>query len=274
MHSDDTLGRACLARDLGDRQRGRVRRDDGVGPEHLLEIRDDAALGRDLLEDGLDHQIGVPEPGEIRSAADPSDDARGLAALEHTLLRGVRGELADRGKALRHRRRITVARPHAQTEGRRRLRDARAHEAQTDDTDVRDRPRRAQPLERGLPLAEREHHERGEVAPRVACGELAERARLRVETRADSLREARGDRVERSDRRGIATPGLRERARAGLAEGERARGREPGGGALDGGHTISRPALAIAQRVIGSRARQDGGMNDFVDDAGAERALR
>ena len=96
MHADDPLGRSRLAGYLGDRERGRVRRDDGLRPQDLLELGDHAALRRDLFEHRFDDQIGAAEPREIRPAGDAAHDARGLAALEDALLRGVRREGANR----------------------------------------------------------------------------------------------------------------------------------------------------------------------------------
>src|SRR5207237_960238 len=88
---------------------------------------------------------------------------------------------------------LPAARAHGSAAGGRGLRDAGPHEAETDDTDIRDRTRLPEALKRRFALTEREHDERRKAASGLPDGELAKRARLPVEARGDALGETDRD---------------------------------------------------------------------------------
>ena len=68
VHPDDALRVLARGRELGHRERGRVRRDDRVARQRPLELGEDLALDRRLLEHGLDHDVAVGEVGELGRA--------------------------------------------------------------------------------------------------------------------------------------------------------------------------------------------------------------
>ena len=61
VHAADALGVLALRRDRGDRERGGVRRDDGLGPDQLVELGEQRLLGVEPLDDGLDDDVGLAD---------------------------------------------------------------------------------------------------------------------------------------------------------------------------------------------------------------------
>ena len=55
-------GRAAPLRNLGDRNRRRVGGEDGVGPGHLLRVRQHRSLQVEVFEHGFDHEV---DPGQV-----------------------------------------------------------------------------------------------------------------------------------------------------------------------------------------------------------------
>ena len=97
---------------------------------------------------------------------------------------------------------------------------------------------------------------------------------LRVESGVDAFCEADRDCVDRRELRGIPAFRLSERPRAGLPQRDGARGSEVRRGPLDHGRAAFRFSLCVARRVVDRRAKENGRMNDLVDHARAQRALR
>ena len=84
VEAGEALGPLQLAAHLVDRERRRVRGQDRVGRRELLGPREDRALRLDLLDDGLDDELGAGERlVEIGGHRDglPRPLARGLQAL-------------------------------------------------------------------------------------------------------------------------------------------------------------------------------------------------
>jgi anti-sigma regulatory factor (Ser/Thr protein kinase) len=60
VHPDYALGTRRRLRDLGDRERRRVRCEDGIRPHYRFELAEDATLRLEILDDGLDHEGSLP----------------------------------------------------------------------------------------------------------------------------------------------------------------------------------------------------------------------
>ncbi len=61
MHPDDALGARQVGRDLRDRDARRVRGEDRVGANVLLELGEQLLLEVESLGRGLDHELGARE---------------------------------------------------------------------------------------------------------------------------------------------------------------------------------------------------------------------
>ena len=61
MHADDALGMAQLLSHTRDRQGGRIRRQDAVLGDDLLELREHTLLELELFEHGLEDEIAIVE---------------------------------------------------------------------------------------------------------------------------------------------------------------------------------------------------------------------
>ena len=95
MHPDDAAGRRRRRRDLGDRERGGVRREDGVGPADPLELGEELPLRLELLDDRLDHEVAVGEVLELGRQREPADRLVARRLLQLPLLDLARQEVAD-----------------------------------------------------------------------------------------------------------------------------------------------------------------------------------
>ena len=130
VHPDDLVRPARDRGERGDRDRRRVRREDGLGRKRLVRTAEDRLLHRRVLDDGLDEQVGRNE------IVDRGDAREHLVGCRSALL----GELAEallhaRERALDGARHLVVERDAAP--GRcDDLRDAAAHLARADDEDV------------------------------------------------------------------------------------------------------------------------------------------
>ncbi len=65
MHADDALRSGCRSRDLRDRERRRVRREDGLRTDDSLELAEELELRTEGFDDRLDDEVAVGEVGEI-----------------------------------------------------------------------------------------------------------------------------------------------------------------------------------------------------------------
>ena len=59
-------GRRASRGDVADRDGGGVAGEDGVGPRHRFDFRQDLALELEILEHRLDHQVGAAEAAVVR----------------------------------------------------------------------------------------------------------------------------------------------------------------------------------------------------------------
>ena len=76
VHADQPTRASGAHRELGDRERRRVRREDDVGAAHLVQLAEHARLELEVLGNGLDDEIGVGEVGHRRGGGDPRRAAR------------------------------------------------------------------------------------------------------------------------------------------------------------------------------------------------------
>ena len=70
VHADELGGTARAGSDLGDRQRGRVGGEDGLGLADLVKLHEDVFLQLHLLDGGLDDEVGIGEGGVVGSSGD------------------------------------------------------------------------------------------------------------------------------------------------------------------------------------------------------------
>jgi hypothetical protein len=134
VHADDALGPRSGGRDLGHRQRGRVRGQDRVAREDAFELREDLLLHVQLLDDGFDHEVAVGQVVELRRQREPLQ--RGIALLgRHPALFDTAVEVALDRRARPGAQLVgDVAPDRLQPRLDDDLRDARAHRPQPDHT--------------------------------------------------------------------------------------------------------------------------------------------
>ena len=82
-------------RDLGDGERRGVRREHRVGPADPVELGEELALRRELLDDRLDHEVAVGEVAQLGREREPPDRLVARRLLELALLDLPRQEVAD-----------------------------------------------------------------------------------------------------------------------------------------------------------------------------------
>jgi hypothetical protein len=95
VHADDTLGSGRRSGDLGHRERGGVGREDRIRPADPVELREDRALGLELLHDRLDHQVAAGEHFKLCGDGEPCDCSVALSLFELPLLDLAGEEMAD-----------------------------------------------------------------------------------------------------------------------------------------------------------------------------------
>jgi len=91
VSAEDTPRVLAGSRDLRDGDRRRVGRDDRLGAENLVQLRDQRDLVLQQLADRLGDELPVSEVGKVRAPADATeDDVCGLAELALLLGLGQR----------------------------------------------------------------------------------------------------------------------------------------------------------------------------------------
>ena len=78
VHADHPARASGAHRDLGDRQRRRVRREDASGRQTLSSSPNTRRLELEVLGNGLDDEIGVGEVGHRRGGGDPGEQRVGV----------------------------------------------------------------------------------------------------------------------------------------------------------------------------------------------------
>ena len=98
-------------------------------------LREQRALGVDVLDDRFDDVVGVGQRVERRRRRQPAERGVAIGGGQLALLDELREALLDRrARAIEHRLR-DVDEPHVETRLREHLRDAVAHRARADDAD-------------------------------------------------------------------------------------------------------------------------------------------
>ncbi len=131
----DPLRMLACGGDGGDRQRGRVGGENGVGADHALEFDEQRLLGVEPFDDRLDHHVASDHVGK-GTDRDQSRQVRGhVGCIEAAFLRHAVPRLLDRldGAARRLGRRVVEQ--HGAAGLRHDLGDAPSHHAGADDAD-------------------------------------------------------------------------------------------------------------------------------------------
>ena len=130
MHPDDLVRPARDRGERRDRDRRRVRGEDGLGGEHLVRATEDRLLHGSVLDDGLDQKVGRNE------VVDHRDPRKHLVGSRAALLRQLAEALLHaRERSLACARHLVVEGDAAAGRGDD-LRDAAAHLTRADDEDV------------------------------------------------------------------------------------------------------------------------------------------
>ena len=88
VHADHALRTLGRLGDVGHGERGRVRREDRLGPRDAVELGEELPLRAELLDDRLDHEVAVREVGDL---------GRRLELSEHGIaIRGRHAVFLDR----------------------------------------------------------------------------------------------------------------------------------------------------------------------------------
>mmetsp|Transcript_33007 Transcript_33007/g.80259 ORF Transcript_33007/g.80259 Transcript_33007/m.80259 type:complete len:665 (-) Transcript_33007:199-2193(-) len=198
--------------DLADGQRRGVGRDDAVLGHDGLHLADDLVLHAHLLEDRLDHQVGVlevalPRLGGVGEAHHVRED-RVVAVLRQTLLLQLGADvLCDLRLAARQAFQVSVLEEHTHALCGRDLRDTRAHQPRAEHCDgVHLDSGGAEFVLLRLSLAEEKPAECGGL---MRGAQLAEQLALRLGARGVARLEARlGALEDRRRRRVLALGGL------------------------------------------------------------------
>ncbi len=270
VHPDDALRVLELGPHLGDGERGRVRREDALRGDDLLELREDLLLHRHLLEHRLQHEVAAREDVPACAAGDeraeearlalaepaPADEVAQLVLnprdrLVHLLLRQVAEDDRDLEPAEHEQRELPRHQPGAD--------DADALHAARLGLGDPDSPLRA-------PLDEVERVDRG---LRGGAGqELRERVLLGAVALFERPRRRAFDQVERAVRRGSRSVHLAVETRAGLAD-DLGRVREVGGRAA-----LARAFLDLLEQQRQRLVEELDRLVERVREAGLERLLR
>jgi hypothetical protein len=135
VQADDALGRGRRGSDLRHGERGRVRREDGVGAARPLEVPEQLALCTELLDDRLDHEVAVRERGELGGRLQPADGSVALLLRALAFLDLSREEVIDPGRCRLSELGRNLAPDDVEARLDRNLSDARAHRAEPDHPD-------------------------------------------------------------------------------------------------------------------------------------------
>ena len=130
VHPDHLLRTLRGGREPGDRDRGRVRGEHGARREELVGGAEDLLLHRDVLDRGLDQEVGGRE---VVHGLDPREH---LAGIDAALLGELLEALADRLERALGRSRNGIVERHPPAGGGDDLRDAAAHLPRADDVHV------------------------------------------------------------------------------------------------------------------------------------------
>src|SRR3954453_1094055 len=134
VHADEAPRPAGGCRDLPDRQRRGVRREDCRRCTDPVEIVEQRCLYVEALRDGLDDQICSRQGSAIRGERRPAEDRVARGRLEPATVDGAAPGGLDPCAPGRYQRLIDLDRQHLETGPAEDLRDARAHGPEADDS--------------------------------------------------------------------------------------------------------------------------------------------
>ncbi len=150
VHADDALGVRGRDGDLGDRQRRRVRREDGVGRDDRVDLAEQLLLEVEVLRHGLDDELAGGEVTEVAREGDPGVE-RVVLLLGH-LAAGQRptGAAAENGLAVLDGGGVDLDRDDVDPVAGEHLHDPRTHRPEPDHTNRGEVTRHARDPVRGL----------------------------------------------------------------------------------------------------------------------------
>ena len=138
MHPQHAVGPARRRAEGGDRDRRRVRRQDDLGLRDGVERAEQGALGLEVLDDGLDDEVGAGEGADDAAEAEPAERRVTVGGVHLALLDELAEALFDRGPGAVERGRRRVHDVHGEALVCEHLRDAVAHGARADDANGSD----------------------------------------------------------------------------------------------------------------------------------------
>ena len=138
VHAQDTARPLRPRRDVPDGQGGGVAGDDARLARRRLRLRQYPPLQLEVLEDGLDHEVGPPEAPVVEGRREPVHAPAHLARGQALPLLALVEEAAHVGEATAEGLGRRVLEPNRQPRLGRGPRDARAHEARAQDRHLAD----------------------------------------------------------------------------------------------------------------------------------------
>ena len=217
VHADDVLGMLRVRGDVGDRDRRRVRGEDRARLLDAFELREDLPLDVDVLDDGLDHEVGAPEAAPVGGGGDAGELPLHLPLRHPPRVDFAPPDLRRRLVAAGDGVPVDVAHAHVRVGlvgddvG-----DPPAHHARPQHAGIGD----VDGLGVVALVLRVFHHEEeaDEVLGDFALDERHDFVDLAGQAALDAAGEAGLDDVEGLERRGVVAVGLREDGLAGLAE--------------------------------------------------------
>ena len=297
VHSEDAFGTDRHLGDARNGQRRRVRRDDAGVLHEPLEIADDGVLEREVLEDRLDHQVGVAEAGVVGGAGEAREGLFAMVGGDQSALDALVDGALHVVEPASERDGVGVLHSHGEAGLDAHARNACAHEARADHRHALDAVGLGAlltALDAGVLLGRGGGEEElDETTRRLADHQLAEQACLERGGGTEAALSEALEHVEHACRRGIMTEGLLRGLVARATEEERATER----GLLDedaldrtqAGHRLAamaepRAALGEALPEVGPRRETEReatrGLEEtrhrdhLVDEAERERLRR
>ena len=163
VHAEHALRPRRRRRDLRDRQRGGVRREDGVLRRDPVQLGEELSLRLDLLHDRLDDEVAGGEVRHVSGQREALDRRVPLRLLELPLLDLAGQEVRDAAACLLRELHRDLATDGLEACLDRQLRDPGAHRPETDDADLLDLPGHGRATLLGLPRKK-------PLEPRLALG--------------------------------------------------------------------------------------------------------
>src|SRR5216684_8724452 len=278
MHPDDLLRPARSLGDPVNRDRRRVGREHRVRGGRRLDLAQHLLLDLEVLEHRLDDELGPAEPAVVIAPGEQRDEPGVLVGGDAAPLEPVVEDVARRSEALRNPREIGVLHAHVHPRLHDRgARNARPHEPRAHDPEAaHDSGLRWVGDSEVLFESGRSEKDLDQLTRDVGDGELPEQLRLALQTFRHAVSESVLHRFQCGERRGIVAARLGQDLLSGGAENQR----PAQWVAVE--QPSAEPARPLAPWAPPARhalcsgdgdVLENGGMDQLVDDAEAERLL-